>query len=79
MSCAFLIVKLSDHFNHLHDEGGVKTSLKREAGSMNNFLPNHVKNVDAFRAIGLHKREQEFALSQDVHLITPFGNEGHSA
>jgi hypothetical protein len=40
---------------------------------MNNFLPNHVKNVDAFRAIGLHKREQDFALSQDVHLITPLG------
>jgi hypothetical protein len=45
MSCAFLIAKLSDHFNHLHDEGGVKTSLKREAGIMNNFLPNHVKTL----------------------------------
>jgi hypothetical protein len=46
---------------------------------MDNLLPDHVKNVDSFRAIGLHKREQDFALTQDVHLVTPFGNEGHSA
>jgi hypothetical protein len=46
MSCAFLIAKLSHRFNHFHDEGRVKTSLKREAGIMNNVLPNYVKNIE---------------------------------
>jgi hypothetical protein len=55
MSCSFLKAKLSHHFNHLHDEGGVKTSLEREAGSMDDFLPNHIKYIDAFRTIWLHK------------------------
>jgi hypothetical protein len=55
MSCSFFKAKLSHHFNHLHDEGCVKTSLEREAGSMNDFLQNHIKYIDALRTIWLHK------------------------
>jgi hypothetical protein len=55
MSCSFLKVKLSHHFNHLHDEGGMKTSLEREAGSMDDFLPNHIKYIDAFQTVWLHE------------------------
>jgi hypothetical protein len=45
MSCPFFKSKLCNHFNHLHDEGGMKTSLEREAGNMDDFLPNHIKNI----------------------------------
>jgi hypothetical protein len=37
--------KLCHHFNNFHDEGGMKTSLEREVGSMDDLLPNHVKNI----------------------------------
>jgi hypothetical protein len=45
MSCPFFKSKLCHNFNHFHDEGGMKTSLEREAGSMDDLLPNHIKNI----------------------------------
>ena len=38
---------------------------------MNNFLPNHIKHIQALTAIGLHEGEKNFAFTQDVHLISP--------
>jgi hypothetical protein len=46
MSCAFIISKLRHNFNHLHDKRSMKTSLQWKAGSMNDFLPDHIKEVD---------------------------------
>jgi hypothetical protein len=47
MSCTFIISKLRHNFNHLHDKRCMKTSLQWKAGSMDNFLPDHIKDVDA--------------------------------
>ena len=41
---------------------------------MNNFLPNHIKDIQALSAIGLHEGEKNFTFTQDVHLISPFEN-----
>jgi hypothetical protein len=46
---------------------------------MDNLLPDHIKNVDTLRTGGLHEREQDLALSKNIHLVTPFWNEGHPA
>jgi hypothetical protein len=46
---------------------------------MDNLLPDHIKNVDALRNVGLHEWEQDLVLSKNIHLVTPFGNEGHPA
>jgi hypothetical protein len=55
----------------------MQTSLERKARGMNNFLPNHIKHIQALTAIGLHEGEKNFAFTQDVHLISPLGNESH--
>jgi hypothetical protein len=77
MSGALFISKLGDHFNHFHDEGGMQTSLERKARCMNNLLSNHIKDIQALSAIWLHEGEKNFSFTQDVHLISPLGNESH--
>jgi hypothetical protein len=77
MCGALFISESGDHLNHFHDVGGMQTSLERKARGMNNFLPNHIKHIQALTAIGLHEGEKNFALTQDVHLISPLGNESH--
>jgi hypothetical protein len=63
MSGALFISELGDHFNHFHDEGCMQTSLERKARGMNNFLPNHIKDIQALTDIGLHEGEKNFAFT----------------
>jgi hypothetical protein len=44
---SFIISKLRHNFNHLHDKRCMKTSLQWKAGNMDDFLPDHIKDVDA--------------------------------
>jgi hypothetical protein len=77
MSGALFISELCDYLNRFHDVGGMQTTLEREARGMNNFLPDHIKHIQSLTAVGLHEGEKNLALTQDVHLISPFGSESH--
>jgi hypothetical protein len=74
---AFFIPNLGDHFNHFHNEGGMKASLERRARSMDNLLPDHVKDIQPGPVIWLHEGKKYLALTQHIHLIPTFWNECH--
>jgi hypothetical protein len=42
----FYHIETGSQLNHLHDKRSMKTSLQWKAGSMNDFLPDHIKDVD---------------------------------
>jgi hypothetical protein len=77
MSGALFISELGDNLNHFHDVGGMQTTLEWGARGMNDFLPDHIKHIQSLIAVGLHEREKYLAFTQNVHLISPFGNESH--
>jgi hypothetical protein len=60
MSGALFISEFGDHLNHFHDVGGMQTSLEQKARGRNNFLPNHIKDIQALTAIGLHEGEKNY-------------------
>jgi hypothetical protein len=72
-----LEASLGDYFDHLHDKGCMETPLERRPGSTKDLFPDHVKYVDAGKAIGSKEKKENLTLPKDVHLIPTLWKNGH--
>jgi hypothetical protein len=55
----------------------MKTPLERRPGSMKNFLPDHLKHIDAGKAVGSKENKENLTLAKDIHLIPGLRKNGH--
>jgi hypothetical protein len=72
-----LKASLGDYFDHLHDKGCMETPLEWRPGSTKDLFPDHVKHVDASKAVGSKENKENLTLPKDVHLIPALWKNGH--
>jgi hypothetical protein len=61
-----LKASLGDYFDHLHDKGCMETPFEWRPESMKDLFLDHVKHVDAGKAVGSKEKKENPTLRKDV-------------
>jgi hypothetical protein len=57
-----LETSLGDYFDHLHDKGCIETPLEWRPGITKDLFTDHVKHIDAGKAVGSKEKKENSTL-----------------